>query len=422
MSNFLDEALVMFKSGRGGNGAVAFHTEKHVPRGGPNGADAGRGGDIILVADRHKRTLYDFKLLNHYEAPNGSDAHGNKRGKDAKDITLRVPVGTVVWDVDLDEMIVDMNVDGMQFVLCKGGKGGLGNVHFTTSVRQAPRFAQKGAPGEILNARLELKLIADVGVIGLPNAGKSTLLGAMSAAKPKVADYPFTTIEPNLGVVYIGNETFLMADLPGMIEGASEGRGLGHQFLRHAERNKVLLHVVDAFPLDGSEPRDNYNMIERELAAYDPELAARPRIIALNKADLGEDVLELVTETFTDVPYPLLIISAATGKGLRELAFALLAAVKENTPDEMPVVLTPQFRSRDDGAWNVEVDEDGDFHVVGKRFERMVAMTDLDNRDAVRYLVRRLKRLGVVERLQELGIQEGDTVFMGGEEFSFADW
>lgn len=418
---FLDEAIVTFTSGTGGSGAVAFHREKHVPRGGPNGADGGRGGDIVLVADRGRRTLYDFRLRDHFEAQDGAHAIGNKRGKDGSGIVIKVPVGTVVTDLILDEVLVDLNVDGMKFVLCRGGKGGFGNLHYVSSVRQVPNFAQKGAPGETIKARLELKLLADVGLVGLPNAGKSTLLSRISAARPKVADYPFTTIEPNLGVVRVAEDSFTVADMPGLIEGASEGHGLGHQFLRHVERTKVLIHVVDAFPIDESDPVANYELIEHELKLYSATLYERPRLIALNKIDMAPyGGYQVVRERFEALGRPLFPISAVSGEGLEPLLFQTLAELKQAEAQEpTPVVFRPEQREEDQ-TWDVQRDGDT-FEVTGRRILRMVAMTDLDNRDAVRYLHKRLSRLGVIEKLRELGAEEGDTVYIGETVFGFTD-
>lgn len=273
---FLDEAIVEFISGRGGSGAVSFHREKHVPRGGPNGADGGRGGSIILVSERGKRTLYDLQLAQKIVAQSADHGMGNKRGRDAKDIEVKVPVGTVIVDSETGDPLIDMATHGMRYVICKGGKGGKGNMHYTSSVRQAPNFAQKGAPGERILAKLELKMLADVALVGLPNAGKSTLISRLSAARPKIADYPFTTIIPNLGVVRFRDESFVIADMPGLIEGASDGIGLGHQFLRHVERCRVLVHVVDTFPVDGSNPRKNFDLIETELRRYSEDIWSRP--------------------------------------------------------------------------------------------------------------------------------------------------
>lgn len=421
--SFIDEANIRLISGRGGDGAATFHREKHVPRGGPNGADGGRGGHITLLADRNKRTLYDFKLRAEYKADDGSKAVGNKAGKDAKDITIRVPVGTIVTDAQDGEVIVDLAVEGMQYVICKGGRGGRGNLYFTNSVRQSPAFAQMGAPGDLLDAKLELKLLADVALIGLPNAGKSTLLSVMSSAKPKIADYPFTTLSPQLGVVTVGDHTFVMADLPGLIEGASEGIGLGHEFLRHAERNKVLLHVIDAYPIDDSDPIANFEMIEAELKNYSEEMWARPRVIALNKSDMGiPEAEEEIVGRLEKFGYPVFVISAATSQGLDPLKWSLWHTIeREMAGDNAIPIVVPTYKSEEDALWDVEQTEEG-FVITGKRIARLVAMTNLDNRDAVHYLYRKLKRIGVIEKLEDLGAVEGDTVWIGDFEFSYAGW
>jgi GTP-binding protein len=418
---FLDEAIVTFSSGRGGSGAVAFHTEKHVPRGGPNGADGGRGGDVILLADRGRRTLYDFRLLDHYEADSGVHGLGNKRGKDAKDITIRVPVGTVVTDPDTGELLVDFTKHGMSFIIAKGGRGGHGNMHYVNSVRQAPNFAEKGGPSEKVKVKLELKLLADVGIIGMPNAGKSTLISRISAAKPKIADYPFTTIVPNLGVVQFRDTSFTVADMPGLIEGASQGIGLGHQFLKHVERTRVLIHVIDIFPIDESDPWSNYELIENEIRLYSPEIAARPRLIAINKIDLlpESEIAERIVK-FQATEYPVFPISGVTGQGLNDLLNTLTDIVEASTPTEEIPVIMPALAKQGEDYWEVIEEEDG-YRVVGKRLERMIAMTDLESRDAVRYLQRRLERIGVIEKLRKAGIEEGDSVSIGEFEFDFTD-
>ena len=418
---FLDEAVVTFSSGRGGSGAVAFHKEKHVPRGGPNGSDGGRGGDVTLIADRNRRTLYDFKLLDHYEAVDGGHAHGNKRGRDGKGITIKVPVGTIVADHETGDVLVDMTVHGTKYTLCQGGKGGFGNAHYVSSVRQVPNFAQKGAPPERKQVRMDLKLLADIGLVGLPNAGKSTLISRVSAAKPKIADYPFTTIVPNLGVVHFRNENFVVADMPGLIEGAAEGVGLGHQFLRHVERCRVLVHVVDVYPVDESDPFANYELIEGELKGYSEEIWSRPRLIALNKMDLvpGES-FNALRERFEALGVPLYTISGVTGEGLEGLMDGMLTTLREATPVEEVEVLVPTLKANDDLSWEVNEMQEG-YQVVGRRLERMVAKTDLANDKAVRYLHRRLQRIGVIDRLRQLGAQEGDTVAVGEVEFAFSD-
>lgn len=418
---FLDEAIVEFTSGRGGSGAVSFHTEKHVPRGGPDGADGGRGGDVVLIADRGRRTLYDFRLLDHYEAESGSHGYSNKRGKNGKDIIIKLPVGTVVTDTETGQMLVDMTKHGMKFVIAKGGRGGHGNQHYVNSVRQAPNFAEKGGPSEKVKVKLELKLLADVGLVGMPNAGKSTLISSISAAKPKIADYPFTTIVPNLGVVSFRDTTFTVADMPGLIEGASEGIGLGHQFLKHVERTRVLVHVVDILPIDESDPVQNFETIERELKLYNEEIYSRPRIIALNKIDMvPAETIEQVTEKFAQFGFPVFPISGYTNRGLTDLLNAMTDAVEQVGPEEEIPVFMPALEKQGEDHWEI-VEEEDCFRVVGKRLERMIAMTDLEQKDAVRYLQRRLDRIGVLEKLRLCGAQEGDTVVIGEFEFSYID-
>lgn len=418
---FIDEAVVEFLSGAGGDGSASFHREKFVPHGGPNGADGGRGGHVILVADHHQRTLYDLRLKRTVRSEAGTHARGNKMGKDAPDVVVKVPVGTVVTDAESSEVLADLSLDGMTCILCKGGKGGLGNLHYTNSVRQAPTFAQNGAPGERVLAKLELKLLADVGLIGLPNAGKSTLLASVTAAKPKVADYPFTTITPNLGVVSIGNASFTIADLPGLIEGASEGQGLGHQFLKHAERTKVLIHVVEILPTDGSDPVDNFALIRQELKSYSESLATRPTIVALSKIDLTapsevQALAERIAQASGNEVFP---ISAATHSGLEPLLYRMKEALDLALAQPEPV-FSPVLKPKADDQWVVRR-VNRDFVVTGARIERTVAMTPLGNHEALRHLHRRLDRIGLLDDLRKAGVQNGDTVRIGSWEFEFAE-
>lgn len=417
---FLDEAIVEFKSGKGGSGAASFRREKFVPRGGPNGSDGGKGGDVLLVADRNKRTLYDFKFQTKFEATSGDHAIGNKKGRDGKTLIIKLPVGTVVTDTETGDVLCDLAYDGAKYRICRGGRGGYGNLHFVNSVRQAPNFAQKGEPADRVLAKLELKLLADVGLVGLPNAGKSTLISAMSAARPKIADYPFTTIVPNLGVASVGDDSFVIADMPGLIEGAHKGTGLGHQFLKHIERTRLLVHVVDVFPIDESDPMANYHLIEAELRQYSEEIWARPRFIALNKIDLipAERLAELESQ-FAETGRRLFAISAATGKGVDPLKEALGAELATIPPPETVVVIRPEPADMEQ-FWEV-VEVEGGFRVQGRRVERMVAMTDLGKEEAVRYLHRRLTRMGVIEKLREAGAEDGDTVTIGELEFQFED-
>jgi len=419
MSQFIDEVNVSFTSGKGGRGSASFHREKHVPRGGPNGSDGGRGGNIVLIADRGVRTLYQFMLRDHYEADNGTDSHGNKHGKDAEILMIHVPIGTIVTEED--EVIADLSTDGMQFVVAKGGRGGRGNLHFTNSVRQSPTIAEKGEPAETVQVKMELKLLADVGLIGLPNAGKSTLISACSAARPKIGAYPFTTITPNLGVVLVGMKTFVMADMPGLIEGASQGVGLGHQFLKHVERTKVLVHIVDLFPIDGSDPIENYKTIQSELRLYSEDLAARPCVIALNKTDLAkpEDV-EVMVEFFKEIVPEVFPISGVTGQGIQPLLFAVAKCLEEEEAKPQAIVLRPEPVERIRETWSVEVEED-EYVVVGKGITRMVEMTNLGNNESVRYLHRRLQRMGVIDKLRESGAEDGDAVRIGDWAFAFVE-
>lgn len=419
---FLDEVVIELESGRGGDGAVSFHREKHVPRGGPNGADGGRGGDVIFVADRHKRTLYEFSYQKRHRAENGERAVGNKSGRDGKDLELRVPVGTLVYDDETGELLYDLSADGTTATVCRGGKGGYGNLHYVSSVRQVPKFGQKGAPEETLRARLELKLLADVGLVGLPNAGKSTLIGAISAAKPKIGAYPFTTIVPNLGVVAHRDQTFVVADMPGLIEGASEGVGLGHQFLKHIERTRVLVHLVDALPMDQSEPIENYRVVEAELGKYKVDLGGKPTLVALTKVELvDEPRREALAEALGRFGHPVFAISAVTGHGVPALLDAVATALAEIEDRSLPATVTirpPTVQPADD--WEVVPTSEG-FELFGNRLLRMVAMTDLENDEAVMYLHRRLVRLGVIDRLRDLGAEEGDTVFAGTFVFTYTD-
>ena len=423
MQQFLDEAVVIFESGHGGNGSASFHREKYVPLGGPNGSDGGRGGDVTLVADHHVRTLYDLRLRRKYKAGDGVHAIGNKDGKDGKSVEIKVPIGTIVTDVEHREALVDLNVDGMKYVVCVGGKGGYGNLHFTNSVRQAPTIAQNGARSEVLEARLELKLIADVGLVGLPNAGKSTFLSSVTAAKPKIASYPFTTLEPNLGVVKAGDGTFVMADLPGLIEGASEGHGLGHQFLKHAERTRVLIHIVDGFPIDGTDPIENFRTIESELAKYSEQLKDRRKLNLLNKTDTApEEDTEVVLDCFREIGVELTPISAATGNGVKEVVFAIAKLLDEASEDEEPVnVIAPVVRRRMSQKWGAEKLDDDLYVVTGDRIERMIHMTDLRNTESLGYIHRQLEKIGVLPKLRDLGISGGDTVKIGDWEFEYEE-
>lgn len=428
---FVDEVQIEVKAGDGGNGVVGFRREKFVPNGGPNGGDGGKGGDITLEADSNLSTLLDFRYQQKYEAKRGAAGEGNnKHGKDAEDMHMKVPVGTTVTDIGTGRVLGDLTKPGQTLVIARGGNGGRGNSHFSSSVQQAPKFAENGEPGEAKTLKLELKLLADVGLIGYPNVGKSTLIAAISAAKPKIADYPFTTLVPNLGVVRVSDEkNFVVADIPGLIEGASEGVGLGHQFLRHVERTRLLAHLVDVSGLTGRDPLDDYAVINRELAAYDDKLAALPQFIVLNKADVADPAtVEALRAEFEAEDVPVFVISAATRQGLEPLVFALadrLSQMPLPPPADADIVrLTPDTlgRRRTDRRWDAHYDAANQVYVVeGKGIERLVAMTQMKNDAAVSRLQRTLEKTGIINKLRTLGAGEGDSVRIGTNEFDFFD-
>jgi GTPase len=418
---FIDEATITVEGGRGGDGVVAWRREKYVPKGGPAGGDGGRGGDVYLEARAELGTLIDFRFKKHFGAEAGrAGGSSNKSGRAGEDLSISVPAGTLVYRLALDgseRLVADLTGPGARVRVAKGGRGGLGNQHFATSTRQAPRFAEKGEPAETQTLRLELKLLADCGIVGLPNAGKSTLLAAASAARPKIADYPFTTLEPQLGVVRLApEESFVMVDVPGLIEGARHGAGLGDRFLRHIERTRVLVHLMD-----GARPRDDIvrdkAVIERELAEWNPALAERPTLVVLSKLDLPEARARFA-ELRTEIP-GLLGISAATGEGVRELLYAAWNTIAQ-TPqpavgslEPTRIVLTPA------DPFEIVV-EDGVFVVRGERVERLAAMTDFDSDEALGRFEAALARLGVERRLRELGARDGDTVRIAEMEFDYS--
>ena len=428
---FVDEVVIDVKAGDGGNGSVAFRKEKYVPRGGPNGGDGGKGGDVYLEADSNLSTLLDFRYQRHYEALRG--IHGTSRdmsGKNAGDITLKVPVGTTATDVETERILTDLTKHGQRVVIARGGQGGRGNAHFASSVQQAPKYAENGEPGEEKQIKLELKLLADVGLIGYPNVGKSTLIAALSAAKPKIADYPFTTLVPNLGVVRVDEErTFVIADIPGLIEGASEGVGLGHQFLRHVERTRLLCHLIDISGTTGREPLDDYAVINRELAAYDDKLAQLPQVVVLNKSDIADpEEAELLRAEFAEEDKPVFVISAATRIGLEPLVYFLAERLSEMPlppafDDEIVRITADTMKGRrTDRRWEAAYDAGTQTYVVsGKGIERLVAMTQLQNEDAVHRLQRTLEKTGIINKLRTLGAKQGDTVRIGKAVFDFFD-
>ncbi len=425
---FVDEATISVKAGDGGDGMVAFRREKFVPRGGPAGGDGGRGGNVILVADGRLTTLIDFHYKRSYKAPRGGDGGpNNMTGKDGEDLYIHLPVGTQVYDADSGKLIVDLDSEGQMFIVARGGRGGRGNARFATPTQRTPRFAEPGEPGEERNLRLELKLLADVGLIGFPNVGKSTLIAKVSAARPKIANYPFTTLTPNLGVVRVDEETsFVMADIPGLIEGAHAGAGLGDRFLRHIERTRLLVHIIDVSGMTGRNPVNDFDVINRELRLYSPSLAELPQVVALNKVDVSgamETARELAP-IFESRGFKTFAISAATGFGVQELIRFLAEELRKldkvvPTPAEAYETVRLAPEKKDLKRWEAKKVGDHEFVVEGKRLESEVAMTNINNEVALRRLHRKLDRLGVLKALKELGIKSGDTVRIGAIEFDY---
>ena len=420
---FVDTAKITVKAGNGGNGCVSFHREKYVAAGGPDGGDGGNGGNIILQVDDNLSTLMDFRYKRKYVAENGVDGMGQRKsGKDGKSLTIRVPRGTLVRDAETGEIIKDMS-DSEPYILCRGGKGGWGNTHFATPTRQAPRFAKSGLPGESLDVVLELKLLADVGLIGFPNVGKSTLLSVVSRAQPKIANYHFTTLFPNLGVVYVEEGvSFVLADIPGIIEGASEGAGLGHDFLRHIDRCRLLVHVVDVSGSEGRDPVADFDAINAELKQYSPELAQRPQIVAANKVDILADdsLLEALRSHVEALGYPLLTISAAAHQGTRELVFAIANRLRELPP---VAVYQPEYVKRPpkvDMTQPLDITvEDGVYLVEGPWLQRLIANTNFGDYESRLWFDRMLRESGLFDRLEAMGIRDGDLVSMYNLEFEY---
>lgn len=419
---FIDKVKIYIKAGNGGNGSASLHTEKYVPNGGPDGGDGGKGGDVIFVATTSENTLNAFHYQKHFRAGNGENG-GRQRcfGKQGKDIEVKVPVGTVVKNAEGD-IVADMFEDGQREVILKGGKGGRGNWHFKTSRRQSPSFAEHGVKTEEYEVTLELKTIADVGLVGFPNVGKSTLLSVVSDAKPKIANYHFTTLSPNLGVVSYYDATFVMADIPGLIEGASEGAGLGHSFLRHIERTRLLVHVID---ISGSEQRDplsDFELINNEIYSYDPELKKLPMIVVANKMDMpdAEENLKRFTKKYGK-KYQVIPMTTIIHEGVDELIVAV-AKTLETLPALQPLEFVPvklQREESDDFA--IDILEDNVYEVTGGLVEMLSRRVNMDDYDSFRYFQRVLKDRGVIAELRKLGATDGSTVIVGDIEFDFVD-
>lgn len=422
---FVDRVKIHVKGGDGGNGMVSFFRAKYITHGGPDGGDGGKGGDVVFIGDESMGTLMDFRYKRIFKAVKGGD--GGKRncfGKDGEDVVIKVPVGTVIREAESGKVMADITHDGERKILIHGGRGGKGNQHFATPTRQAPRYAEKGRTAKEYDVILELKLIADVGLIGFPNVGKSTLLSMVTNANPKIANYHFTTLAPNLGVVegrY--GDSFVLADIPGLVEGASEGVGLGHAFLRHVERTKVFIHVVDAAGVEGDDPVENVRKINRELEEYNPELRKRPQVIAANKTDIpgSEENVVRLKEAYEKEGYQVFPISAATNTGLDELLTAVGAILKDYPED---IVFAEEYEEYDEVAidrepFTIEV-EDGNYYIVtGVGVEKMIGYTNIDTEKGFAFFQRYLKEKGIIEALEEKGIQEGDTVRIYDLEFEF---
>ena len=426
---FADSAKIYIRSGKGGDGHVSFRRELYVAAGGPDGGDGGRGGDLIFEVDPGMNTLNDFRHIRKYVAGDGQPG-GRRRchGADGADLVVKVPEGTVVKEAETGKVIVDMSHDCKREVILKGGRGGKGNMNYATPTMQVPKYAQPGKPGRELNVILELKTIADVGLVGFPNVGKSTFLSRVSNAKPKIANYHFTTLQPMLGVVDLeGTDGFVIADIPGLIEGAADGIGLGHEFLRHIERTKVFIHMVDAASTEGRDPLNDINIINQELKKYSEELAARPQVIAANKTDVfygteEDTVISLLREEFEPKGIPVFPISAVSGKGVKELLYH----VKKMLDDihEEPTVFEREFVLDEmdfaDEPYTVEYDEKDNMYVVeGPRIERMLGYANLDSEKGFQFFQKFLKTSGILEELERLGIEEGDTVRMYDLQFDY---
>ncbi len=418
---FFDEAEIFVQSGRGGDGMVHFHKEKYVPHGGPDGGDGGRGGSVILEVNAKINTLFDFSHRSRYVAEDGKPGGpNNMSGKSARDLVVSVPPGTLVYDAQTGDLLGDLVENHQQLVVAKGGRGGKGNQHYATSRNQAPRMAEKGEPGEEKTLRFELKMIADLGIVGVPNAGKSSLLAVVSNAKPKIANYPFTTLSPNLGVVQLDHDVVMvLADIPGLIEGAHQGVGLGFAFLRHVQRTRVLIHVLDGLSED---PISDFSQINSEMALFDEKIAEKPQIVAFNKMDLPsvQERWPEVQKAITDLGYEIMPISTVSHENVNALMWKANAML-EDAPEPEAVQAMPVYRaSEDPRAFSIEQVEEG-WVVRGEAIERAAAMTYWEHRESIRRFQRLMENIGVEEALREAGIVEGDTVFIGDYELEWQD-
>lgn len=421
---FFDEAKIFVRSGNGGNGVVSFRREKFVRQGGPDGGDGGRGGNVIFIGSPHLNSLAKFQRNKHYRAGNG--VHGARQrmtGASGEDLRLEAPLGTIIRNSETGDMLADLTEVGQEVVVLAGGRGGRGNQHFANSRQQAPRIAERGEPGEEMWLTLELKLIADVGIIGVPNAGKSTLLSSVSSARPKIGDYPFTTLQPSLGVATIDEyETIVLADIPGLIEGAAEGVGLGHDFLRHIERTRILIHLLDGLSPD---PLNDFAMINEELALYNPDLVDKPQLVVLNKIDLPEvkEREPSIRARIVKDGYPFMSISAVTGAGVREMLYEVkrmadVTPLSRPAAADEPIIIRPPI---EEGAFTIKREGGNSWRVRGKEIERIVAMTYFDFDDSLLRFQNALEKTGITAALTEAGVKVGDTVYIGDQELEWGE-
>lgn len=422
---FIDRARVYVKGGDGGNGMSSFRREKYVPNGGPSGGDGGKGADVILVADKNVNTLMDFRYKRMFRAEAGENGmSANKHGRGRDPLYIKVPMGTVVKDEESGKVYCDLTQDGQEFLIAKGGRGGRGNARFQTAANRAPTFSEMGEPGEEHWLQLELKVLADVGLLGYPSVGKSSIIRKVSAARPDVAAYHFTTLTPVLGVVSLpGDRNFVMADIPGLIDGAAEGVGLGHNFLRHVERSNILLHILDVSGMEGRDPKDDFDAINRELAKYSPTLAKKKQIIVLNKIDLVQDdtTIPEVTKYFEDKGYEVFAVNALTGQGLPELMERAYYYVENYEPEPEASDDAVVYEAKEDVEFVITRGDDASFTITGKRIERLVAMTNFSDDQSVRRFQKIWRYMELDDRLREKGCEEGDEVHIGEQTFTFHD-
>ncbi|MBO4474963.1 MAG: GTPase ObgE [Clostridiales bacterium] len=421
---FIDHAKIHLKAGDGGNGMVSFHTEKYITNGGPDGGDGGKGGDIIFYASPELTTLSNFRFKHKFVAENGSNGMNRKMyGKGGEDLRIGVPVGSVMKDLETGRIIADFTEAGQEEIICKGGRGGQGNIHFSNAIRQAPKFARAGIPGEERDVYVELKLIADVGLVGFPNAGKSTLLSVITSAKPKIADYPFTTLEPMLGVVNVGDTSFVVADIPGLIEGAADGNGLGHDFLRHIERTRLLIHVVDVSAQDGREPISDFDQINEELHKFNPLLSTRPQVVVGNKIDQADDaVVDAFQKALESRGYKVFLMSAAIAEGTQELVNYVAAEISKLPPTILVEAAKEEtlYEFKPEEKFRIEI-EDGVYCVLGDWIRVVLESTNFDDPESLAYFQRTIRKNGVIDALEKAGCKEGDPVRIYDLEFDFID-